>query len=183
LSDAGRISGGDIIGMIEPVGLSGGCEEDWKLSLRFCCRWRRNTIKQARITPTRTTIITLMPIATGLESPWVAPLDDAAEPAEEEGALGSGTGFVGFEGSSVVDVDDPEVGVLVSLLTRRLVGIALTAFEIVLALLEVLETAPTLPELDVKLGVTGSDVEPGSDVGLTVDVGGSEVELVLSAAV
>jgi len=131
-----------------------------------------------------------MPIATGLESPWVALLDDAAELAEEEGALGSGTGFVGFEGSSVVDVDDPEDGVLVLLLAGRLVGgrIALAGFEILalpelLALLEVLETAPTLPELGVELGVTGSDVEAGSDVGLTVDVGGSEVEVVLSVTV
>jgi len=165
-SDAVRIWGGGMIGMREPVRLYGGREEDWKLSrARLCRRWRTNTTKPATRAATNTTTRMLTPAISFLDTPLVAPLDDAAEPVVEDDATGS-TGIV-VVAESVVDVADSEEPMPVALL-----DVAPALVKIVLASLELLEVSPTLPGVDVELNGTGTDVEPALAVGGS-DVGGT----------
>jgi len=165
-SDAVRIWGGGMIGMREPVRLYGGREEDWKLSrARLCRRWRTNTTKPATRAAINTTTRMLTPAISFLDTPLVAPLDDAAEPVVEDDATGS-TGIV-VVAESVVDVADSEEPMPVALL-----DVAPALVKIVLASLELLEVSPTLPGVDVELNGTGTDVEPALAVGGS-DVGGT----------
>jgi hypothetical protein len=111
----------------------------------------------------------LIPITSDLDTPLVAPLDDAAFEAVEEEVMGR-TGLVGVE-ESLVDVDDP-------------VPALVTPFDVEGTVLEVapalLEAALTLPEGDVGLDVTGDTGLALDAEGLTPGVRGSDVELALS---
>jgi len=116
-SDAVRICGGGMMGMMDPVGLS--CDpEDERLLRRRCRLWRKKVINPTRTDPAKTTARINIPVIKDLDTPPalpVTPLDDAAfaVPVVEDGVGCWSTGIV-VAGSSV-DLENP-VSVLVALL-------------------------------------------------------------------
>jgi len=109
LSDAVRICGGGMMGMMDPVGLGW---EDEKL-LRLCFRrWRTKTASPTRTDAAKTTARMDIPVIKDLETPVAlpaAPLDDAAfaVPAAEDDGGCCSTGIEVFVARSSVDVEDP----------------------------------------------------------------------------